>query len=248
MLPKFARDLHRSLEKRVGALRAYAESSALTRVEPGDGVFARVGVIASGAAYISAKEAAPQASFLKLGIVHPLPIEAVRRFAASVDRLFVVEELEPFLEEQILAAGIAVEGKQHFSRFGELTPQRVGRGFVAAGVDLSRWARDRAAEDDCVIPRPPVLCTGCPHRGMAAAMKRLDLDVHGDIGCYDLTSLPPVQHMHSAVEMGCSITMEQGYRRAGRVAPRAPSRSSATRPSCTPASRVSSTRSTSAPT
>jgi indolepyruvate ferredoxin oxidoreductase alpha subunit len=92
---------------------------------------------------------------------------------------------------------------------------RVGRGFYAAGLDLPRWAEEKPAEDESVIPRPPVLCTGCPHRGMATAMKKLDLDVHGDIGCYDLTTLPPVSHMHSAFEMGASIPIEQGFRRAG---------------------------------
>jgi indolepyruvate ferredoxin oxidoreductase alpha subunit len=148
-------------------------------------------------------------------MIHPLPVEAVRRFAATVDRLFVVEELEPYLEEQFLAAGIACEGKRWFPPWGELTPVRVGRGFVEAGLDLPRWAEEKAAEDDSVIPRPPVLCTGCPHRGMARAMKKLDLDVHGDIGCYDLTTLPPVEHMHSAFEMGASIPMEQGFTRAG---------------------------------
>ena len=148
-------------------------------------------------------------------MIHPLPIEAIRAFAATVDRLFVVEELEPYLEEQILAAGIACEGKQWFPQWGELTAVRVGRGFYAAGLDLPRWAEEKAAEDATVIPRPPVLCTGCPHRGMATAMKKLNLDVHGDIGCYDLTTLPPVSHMHSAVEMGASIPMEQGFMRAG---------------------------------
>jgi indolepyruvate ferredoxin oxidoreductase alpha subunit len=215
LLPRFSRPLHASLLERVARLREYAEASPLTRVEPGTGAFARIGVITSGAAYISAREALPGATFLKLGIVHPLPLEAIKRFAATVERLFVVEELEPYLEEQILAAGVAVEGKQWFSQLGELTPVRVGRGFFAAGLDLPRWAEQKAAENDSVIPRPPVLCTGCPHRGMATAMKKLDLDVHGDIGCYDLTSLPPVSHMHSAVEMGASIPMEQGFRRAG---------------------------------
>ena len=148
-------------------------------------------------------------------MIHPLPVEAIRRFAATVDRLFVVEELEAYLEEQILAAGIPVEGKRWFPSWSELTPVRVGRGFVAAGLDLPRWASEKAAEDDGVIPRPPVLCTGCPHRGMAMAMKKLDLDVHGDIGCYDLTTLPPVSHMHSAFEMGASIPIEQGFTRAG---------------------------------
>ena len=169
----------------------------------------------AGAAYISAKEALPDASFLKLGMIHPLPIEAIGASPPAVDRLFVVEELEPYMEEQLLAAGIACEGKRWFPQWGELTPERVGRGFVAAGLELPRWAVDKAAEDDSVIPRPPVLCTGCPHRGMATAMKKLDLDVHGDIGCYDLTTLPPVSHMHSAIEMGASIPMEQGFVRAG---------------------------------
>ncbi len=215
LLPRFSRPLHASLLERIARLREYAEASPLTRVEPGTGAFARIGVISSGAAYISAREALPGATFLKLGVVHPLPLEAIKRFAATVERLFVVEELEPYLEEQILAAGLTVEGKQWFSPLGELTPERVGRGFFAAGLHLPRWAEQKAAEDDSVIPRPPVLCTGCPHRGMATAMKKLDLDVHGDIGCYDLTSLPPVSHMHSAVEMGASIPMEQGFARAG---------------------------------
>jgi len=230
LLPRFSRPLHASLLARIADLREYAEASPLTRVEPGAGAAgaagagelplagggrARIGVVTSGAAYISAREALPGATFLKLGMVHPLPIEAIKRFAATVERLFVVEELEPYLEEQILAAGVVVEGKRWFSPLGELTPVRVGRGFYAAGLDLPRWAEAKAAEDDSVIPRPPVLCTGCPHRGMATAMKKLDLDVHGDIGCYDLTSLPPVSHVHSAVEMGASIPMEQGFTRAG---------------------------------
>ncbi len=238
VLPRFSRPMHRSLLARFERLTAYAEATAasgeLARVEPGAkapdadaraggagwmpltaGGGARIGVVSAGAAYISAKEALPEASFLKLGMIHPLPVEAVRRFAQTVDLLFVVEELEPYLEEQILAAGIVCEGKRWFPQWGELTPVRVGRGFVEAGLDLPRWAEEKAAEDDSVIPRPPVLCTGCPHRGMARAMKKLDLDVHGDIGCYDLTTLPPVEHMHSAFEMGASIPIEQGYTRAG---------------------------------
>ena len=88
-------------------------------------------------------------------MIHPLPVEAIRAFAQTVDRLFVVEELEPYLEEQILAAGIACEGKQWFPQWGELTAVRVGRGFYAAGLDLPRWAEEKAAEDGSVIPRPP---------------------------------------------------------------------------------------------
>ncbi len=224
MLPRFSRPLHRSLLERFERLRVYAEASPLARVEEPagggrlplrDGGVARIGVVTAGAAYMSAKEALPGAAFLKLGIIHPLPVEAIRRFAAGVDRLFVVEELEPYIEEQVLAAGIACEGKRWFPAWGELTPVRVGRGFHDAGLDVPRWAAEKQAEDATVIPRPPVLCTGCPHRGMATAMKKLDLDVHGDIGCYDLTSLPPVSHMHCAFEMGASIPIDQGFWRAG---------------------------------
>ena len=138
LLPRFSRPLHISLLERVERLREFSEQSAadgvLTFVEPGSGDFARIGVVTAGAAYISAREALPGASFLKLGMIHPLPIEAIRRFAATVDRLFVVEELEPYLEEQLLAAGIACEGKRWFPQWGELTPVRVGRGFFAAGL------------------------------------------------------------------------------------------------------------------
>jgi indolepyruvate ferredoxin oxidoreductase, alpha subunit len=226
LLPRFSRPLHRSLLERVERLRAYSEASALAgelaRVEPAacevrlrGGGSARIGVVSAGAAYVSAREALPEAAFLKLGMIHPLPLDAIADFADTVDRLFVVEELEPYLEEQLLAAGIACEGKEWFPAWGELTAVRVGRGFYEAGLDLPRWAEEKAAEDDSVIPRPPVLCTGCPHRGMATAMKKLDLDVHGDIGCYDLTTLPPVSHMHSAFEMGASIPIEQGFTRAG---------------------------------
>jgi indolepyruvate ferredoxin oxidoreductase alpha subunit len=211
MLPRFSRPMHRSLIERFAKLTEYAEetavSGALARVESGAGSTGEVPLIAGGTARIGV--------VLKLGMIHPLPVEAVRRFAATVDRLFVVEELEPYLEEQLLAAGIACEGKRWFPQWGELTPVRVGRGLVEAGLDLPRWAEEKAAEDSSVIPRPPVLCTGCPHRGMARAMKKLDLDVHGDIGCYDLTTLPPVEHMHSAFEMGASIPIEQGFTRAG---------------------------------
>ena len=224
MLPRFSRPMHRSLLERFERLRAYAEASPLARVEAADGDgavllrdggSARIGVVAAGAAYMSTREAVPDAAFLKLGMVHPLPIEAIRRFAAGVDRLFVVEELEPYIEEQILAAGIACEGKRWFPPWGELTPVRVGQGLPRRRSRSAALGQEKPAEDTGVIPRPPVLCTGCPHRGMATAMKRLDLDVHGDIGCYDLTSLPPVSHMHSAFEMGASIPMDHGFWRAG---------------------------------
>jgi indolepyruvate ferredoxin oxidoreductase, alpha subunit len=215
LVPVFSRELHRGLAARLAGLRDYAENDPLTRVEPGTDGLGRLGIIASGAAYLAAKEAAPDARFLKLGLVNPLPIEAVRRFAECVDRLFVVEELEPFLEEQILAAGITAEGKAFFPSQGKLTPQVVGRGLVEAGVALSRWRRPRIGRDAGVIPRPPIFCAGCPHRGMVTAIRRMGLYVNGDIGCYDSCCLPPTSAMDTVVAMGASISMAQGVGRAG---------------------------------
>ena len=215
LVPVFSRELHRGLVARLAGLREYAENGPLALMESGAGDLARLGIISSGAAYFSAKEAAPDASFLKLGLVNPLPMEAIRRFAGRVERLFVVEELEPFLEEQISAAGIAVEGKAFFASQGKLTPQLVGRGLVEAGVTLPRWQKFRAARDTSVIPRPPIFCAGCPHRGMVTAIKRLRLYVNGDIGCYDSCCLPPMSAMDTVVAMGASIGMAQGGERAG---------------------------------
>ncbi len=215
LVPVFSRELHRGLAARLARLCEYAEGPPLARVEPGVGDLERLGIITSGAAYLAAKEAVPDAAFLKLGLVNPLPIGAVRRFAQQVERLFVVEELEPFLEEQILADGIAVEGKAFFPAQGKLTPQVVGRGLDEAGVALPRWQKPRVARDTSVIPRPPIFCAGCPHRGMVTAIKRLGLYVNGDIGCYDSCCLPPMSAMHTVVAMGASIGMAQGVGRAG---------------------------------
>ncbi len=213
LLPGFARELRRGLTERLAAF-CTAASAQLVSYEPGAGECARIGVVAGGAAYLAAKEAVPEACFLKLGLVHPLPIEAIREFAAGVDRLFVVEELDPFVEEQLRAAGIPCEGKKYFPSQLELTPEIVGRGFVAAGLELPRWREVREASDPTVIPRAPVMCAGCPHRGMTAAIKKLNLDVNGDIGCYDLICLPPLSQMHTVIDMGASIGMAQGYTRA----------------------------------
>ena len=211
LLPAFARPLHHWLIEREGLLVKYAEISPINRIEPGS---KEIGIISSGMAYQSAKEVMPDASFFKLGMTWPLPIYKLKKFAESVHRLFVVEELEPFIEDELRAAGIKVEGKELFPREGELTPEIVAYGFIKAGIDLPRWHNIPMIKPALSMPRMPVECAGCPHRGISMAIKKLDLNVTGDIGCYDLITLPPIQHMHSVLEMGCSVGASIGVKRA----------------------------------
>ena len=211
LLPGFARKLHTWLIEREALLTEFAETSTINRIEEGS---KEIGIISCGMAYQSAKEVMPEASFFKLGMVWPLPFESLKRFAESVDRVFVVEELEPFIEEQLLAAGIKVTGKEFFPNEGELTPDVVAKGFLKAGYDLPRWRNMPDIQPAVALPRMPVQCAGCPHRGISMAIKKLDLNVTGDIGCYDLITLPPIQHMHTDLEMGCSIGASIGAIRA----------------------------------
>ena len=150
------------------------------------------------------REAAPDASVLKLGLTYPLPLEKIRRFAAGVERCLVVEEGDPYLVEQLRAAGIAVEGKPEMYRFGELNVARVRR--IIAG--------DTSPEPAAVPGKPPTLCQGCPHRTVFGVLKKLDCIVAGDIGCYSLGALPPWEAMDSLVCMGASIGMGLGLRHA----------------------------------
>lgn len=212
LLPGFARKLRTWLLERQNRLSEYAETFYINRIEEGS---KEIGIISSGMAYQSAKEVMPDASFLKLGMTYPLPMYKIKRFAESVKRLFVVEELDPFIEEQLLAAGIKVEGKAVFSREGELTPDVVAKGFIKAGISLPRWEKVLRAKSSASVPRMPVQCSGCPHRGMSIALKKMDVNVTGDIGCYDLITLPPIQHMHTVLEMGCSIGAAVGATRVG---------------------------------
>ena len=150
------------------------------------------------------REAAPDASVLKLGLTYPLPLEKIRRFAAGVERCLVIEEGDPYLVEQLRTAGIAVEGKPEMYRFGELNVARVRR--IIAG--------DTSPEPAAVPGKPPTLCQGCPHRTVFGVLKKLDCIVAGDIGCYSLGALPPWEAMDSLVCMGASIGMGLGLRHA----------------------------------
>ncbi len=205
MLPGYARKRHPIVEKRMKALAEFSETFAGSRVEWGD---PKVGIITSGIAYQYAKEAMPQASFLKLGMIYPLPQEMIRSFAARVEKLFVIEELDPFIEEQIRAMGIKLIGKEAFPICGELTPSIVRQGLTGEAPPAS-------PEAGRALPaRPPIMCPGCPHRGIFSVLGKLKVFVAGDIGCYTLGALPPLNALDTCVCMGASIGHAMGLDRA----------------------------------
>jgi indolepyruvate ferredoxin oxidoreductase alpha subunit len=212
MIPAHARRRRVVVEQRLERLQRLSNSTPLNRVEPGD---ARVGIITSGAAYQYVKEACPDASVLKLGMTYPLPERVVRKFAASVKRLFVVEELDPFLEEQVRALGIEAIGKERFSALGELDAVA-----VRDGVSGRKTRRMSFRQSQELPSRPPVMCPGCPHRGVFHVLRKLKAIVTGDIGCYTLSVLPPLQVMDTCVCMGASVGAAHGLERAiGSAAP-----------------------------
>lgn len=188
MLPGNARQRHLVHLDRLELMQAWVEDHPLVVEEMRS---LSVGVVTAGISYHHVREVLPEASVLKLGIEFPVATGRVREFAAKVDRLFVVEELEPFLEDEIRRAGIAVDGKEWFPRSGELSAATVRKGFVGAGV-LSQGdgPSERKTIPD-VGPRPPVLCPGCPHSTPYLALGEIDAIVTGDIGCYTLAAGPP---------------------------------------------------------
>jgi indolepyruvate ferredoxin oxidoreductase alpha subunit len=215
MVPAHAAKRHKVVIDRLEELKAFAEETDLNRIEWNG---TDVGIITGSISYQHAKEAMPDASILKLGMGYPLPIKKIASFAAEVKKLFVVEELEPFYEEQLLAAGIEIEGKRYFSNYLELNVDRVRDGFIEAGL-LEKTAKSStaSAEPEEVLPRPPVLCSGCPHRGMMVAMKKLKLYTTGDIGCYTLGALPPLSQIDTCLCMGASIGHAFGITKVGKT-------------------------------
>jgi indolepyruvate ferredoxin oxidoreductase alpha subunit len=209
MIPGHARARRPVLLERLERLTAYVEASPLT-VESGNGT--DFGVVTSGIAHHYVREVLPDARILKLGMSYPVPMDRIRTFSESVDRLLVVEELDPILEDAIRAAGIAVEGKAFFSQIGELSPDLVTAGFATAGI-LPPWDPGEAAPPTVV--RPPLLCPGCPHSPPFLALKRIGAVVAGDIGCYTLAALEPLTAMDTCVAMGSSIGMAVGMAASG---------------------------------
>ena len=207
MLPGNARVRHPLIEERTRKLAEYGDTAALNRMELRD---TAIGIITSGVPYQYVREVLPETSTLKLGMVHPLPAGLIREFAAKVDKLFVVEELDPFIEEQVRAMGITVVGKEILPVCGELSPSIIRKAFAGIGIVGARHAVP-AINDPINLPgRPPSMCPGCPHRGVFFALNQLKAYVTGDIGCYTLGFMPPLSAMDTCICMGASVGMATG--------------------------------------
>jgi len=213
MVPGNARRRHPVIEQRIARLAEFAETFPYNRVEWQDRA---LGIVSNGIAYQYAREVFPNASILKLGMTYPIPAKMIREFAAQVERLIVIEELDPFLEEEIRLLGVAVEGKSIFPIVGELDQHIVRESAIKAGL-LPAATRSPAVkpEKGPLPPRPPILCPGCPHRGVLHIANKLGLVVNGDIGCYTLAFLPPLGALHSCGCMGASIGVAHGVSKAG---------------------------------
>ena len=197
---------HAKVEKNLAALREYSNRCPLNRVEMKG---TKVGVISASIAYLYAKDVFPEdTSFLKLGLTNPLPMDLIRDFASKVEKLYVIEELEPFMEEQIKAAGIACTGKELVSNMYELNPQRLKEmlfGEKPETKDLPVKAGSR----------PPTLCPGCPHRGFFYTLgKQKNTVIAGDIGCYTLGANAPLNATDTCVCMGGGFTIAHGMSKA----------------------------------
>jgi len=228
MLPVHVRLRRPVVEERLVKLTAYADTFPRNQIIKGE---KRLGVVSSGVAYQYAREAFPKASFLKLDMTYPLPQKLLRRFAAQVDRLIVIEELDPFLEENIQAMGIKVSGKEFIPKIGELNTGIVEEAGHRAGL-IAKPSRRKAAPPQGLPGRPPVLCGGCPHAGIFFVLntigqrsKLLDargksekqgkLIITGDIGCYTLATYPPLRAMDTTACMGAGIGQALGMEKAG---------------------------------
>ena len=206
-LPGHARKMHLRVEERLAKVAEYGETCRWNRVEMAS---AELGIITSGVAYQYVKEVFPEASVLKLGLTWPLPKKLIRDFAARVQTLYVVEELDPIIETEVRAMGLACSGKDRLPITFEFNPNVVARAF-----GLDRYQAPRPLPADTKIPgRPPVLCPGCPHRGTFFALKRCRVTVTGDIGCYTLGMFEPLDALDTCVCMGASVTVAHGMDKA----------------------------------
>jgi indolepyruvate ferredoxin oxidoreductase alpha subunit len=213
MVPGNAVKRHPIIEQRIKEVAEFAESFPFNRVEPAD---KSLGIITAGVAYQYAKEVFPTASILRLGMTWPVPEQLIRQFAASVDRLIVIEELDPFIEEAVRLMGIPVEGKSIFPITGELNPRIVRESAIQAGLLPATEHVPLPDIDVGPLPtRPPVLCPGCPHRGVFYVLNKLKVPVNGDIGCYTLGLIPPLSAIHSCGCMGAGIAVAHGADKAG---------------------------------
>lgn len=202
MMPGNAKRRHPEVEKRISDMTEYAETTPLNRVEYGN---KKIGIITSGMCYNYVKEAfGDSVSVLKLGLVYPMPVKLIKDFAAQVEKLYVIEELDPFIEEHCRNIGVDVIGKELFPICYEFSTKQIKE------LITGKKENDFSAADEAVPVRPPVLCPGCPHRGTFYVLKKMGLNVCGDIGCYTLGAVAPLGSIDSVVCMGASIGMSFG--------------------------------------
>jgi indolepyruvate ferredoxin oxidoreductase alpha subunit len=212
-IPIWGRAMRRAVEERLPRLRTAACESSANRIEMRDPA---LGIITGSIAYQYARDIWPEASVLKLGWSYPFPDELIRRFGAQVTRLLVVEELDDFLEEHVKALGLACDGRNVVPGVGELSPT-VLRAARAKYEGRPLAPVQPRAETKDLPSRPPVLCPGCPHRGIFYALAQFDVVVTGDIGCYSLGVFPPLNRMDTILCMGAGVSMTQGFEKAGET-------------------------------
>lgn len=205
--PANAKAHHPRVIEKFEKLKEYSENTPLNRIEWND---KKIGVITNGVAYQYAKEVfGKNASYLKIGMSHPMPMNKVKDFASQVETLYVIEELEPFMEEQIKLAGIKCTGKELIPRVDELNPDIIAKAL------LGEEAKREQISPEKIVGRPPTLCAGCPHRGFFFELsKKKNVMVTGDIGCYTLGSAPPLSTVDTVIDMGASISMGHGASQA----------------------------------
>ena len=203
MMPASAIGRHKVVEARENKMAEDASSFPINTVEWGD---KKIGFITSGIPYQYVKEAAPEASVLKLGVVNPLPKKLIEDFVSAVDEVYVFEELEPVIEEQIRAWGLKVKGKECFTKQGEYSANMLKR-VVFGSSDEGFAAADAPA-------RPPILCPGCPHRSVFSVLNKLKIHAAGDIGCYTLGAVAPLNVIDTTICMGSSISLLHGMEMA----------------------------------
>lgn len=205
MVPAFARPKHEVVEKRTAALREWAETAPINQVIWGD---KKIGIIAAGSTYMYAREVlGDKASYLKLGMINPLPVKLIRDFASQVETLYVIEELDDVIETHCRKIGVFVIGKELFPWVGEFSQKLLREKLF--GAEETTYAFPEA-----VPGRPPVLCAGCPHRGLFFVLNQLKVMVSGDIGCYTLGASAPLSAIDTTVCMGASISGLHGFNTA----------------------------------
>ena len=206
MMPAMAIKRHVVVEERIKALREFAETSTINKIDDNG---AKIGVITAGVSYMYSKEAlADKVDYLKLGMVYPLPEKKILDFINAHEKVYVIEELDPVIENHCRALGAKVIGKEAFTLLGEYTPNMIKNAVL--GED----APEKITLDEVIPVRPPVMCAGCPHRGTFYVLKKLGLVVSGDIGCYTLGAVAPLQAVDTTICMGASVSAAHGMAKA----------------------------------